>query len=148
MEIFFQQTQLATQRQVVYAQSDLLDVQQIAKPELPIIVNQNQIHVETEHLIQEKHVMQITCANTVNDIQRRLSESFPVLDFKTPGQGLIRVEADEPVRVGPLVRFLEDHGAEVTETRRMRPSLEDIFVRITGIEADAMRKEKEKAGGG
>jgi ABC-2 type transport system ATP-binding protein len=61
---------------------------------------------------------------------------------------VIRVEADEPVRVGPLVRFLEDHGAEVSEARRMRPSLEDIFVQITGIEADAMRKEKEKAGGG
>jgi ABC-2 type transport system ATP-binding protein len=30
----------------------------------------------------------------------------------------------------------------------MRPSLEDIFVQITGIEVDAMRKEKEKAGGG
>jgi ABC-2 type transport system ATP-binding protein len=30
----------------------------------------------------------------------------------------------------------------------MRPSLEDIFVKITGIEADAMKKEKEKAGGG
>jgi ABC-2 type transport system ATP-binding protein len=30
----------------------------------------------------------------------------------------------------------------------MQPSLEDIFVQITGIEADAMRKEKEKKGGG
>jgi ABC-2 type transport system ATP-binding protein len=30
----------------------------------------------------------------------------------------------------------------------MRPSLEDIFVNITGIETDAMRKEKEKKGGG
>jgi len=30
----------------------------------------------------------------------------------------------------------------------MRPSLEDIFVRITGIQPDAMRKEKEKKGDG
>lgn len=93
-------------------------------------------------------MVQIACANTPNDIQGNLSESFPELECKTMGQGLIRVEADEPVRVGPLVRFLEDHGAEVSEARRMRPSLEDIFVQITGIEADAMRKEKEKAGGG
>ena len=110
------------------------------------------VRIDTvEHLIQpiqEKHVVQIACANTLNDIQGNLSESFPELECKTVGQGLIRVEAYEPVRVGPLVRFLEDHGAEVSEARRMRPSLEDIFVRITGIEADAMRKEKEKAGGG
>jgi ABC-2 type transport system ATP-binding protein len=61
---------------------------------------------------------------------------------------MIRVEANDPIRVGPLVRFLEDRGGEVTEARRMRPSLEDVFVRITGIEAEAMRKEKEKKGGG
>jgi ABC-2 type transport system ATP-binding protein len=74
-------------------------------------------------------------------------ENFPGLEFKIIGQGVIRVKADEPVRVGPLVRFPEDHGAEVSEARRIRPSLEDIFVRITGIEADAMQKETEKAGG-
>jgi ABC-2 type transport system ATP-binding protein len=34
------------------------------------------------------------------------------------------------------------------EARRMRPSLEEVFVQITGIETDAMRKEKEKAGVG
>jgi ABC-2 type transport system ATP-binding protein len=46
-----------------------------------------------------------------------------------------------------LIRFLEDQGAEVTEARRMRASLEEIFVRITGIEVDAMRSEKEKKRG-
>jgi ABC-2 type transport system ATP-binding protein len=59
---------------------------------------------------------------------------------------VIRVEADEPIRVGSLTRLLDDHGVEVLEARRMRPSLEDIFVKITGIEAQAMRKEKEKGG--
>jgi ABC-2 type transport system ATP-binding protein len=41
---------------------------------------------------------------------------------------------------------LEGQGIEVMEARRLRPSLEDVFVRITGIEAEAMRKEKEKTG--
>ena len=61
---------------------------------------------------------------------------------------MIRVEAREPIGVGPLVRFLEDYEAEVSEARKIRPSLEDIFVSITGIEAAAMRKEKEKGGCG
>ncbi|RJP64818.1 MAG: ABC transporter ATP-binding protein [Candidatus Abyssobacteria bacterium SURF_17] len=119
---------------------------------IAFIVSGRIVRIDTvEHLIQpiqEKHVVQITCANTLSDIEGNLSESFPELECKTIGQRVIRVEADEPVRVGPLVRFLEDHGVEVSEARRMRPSLEDIFVRITGIEADAMRKEKEKAGSG
>ena len=64
--------------------------------------------------------------------------------------GVIRVESSEPVRVGPLVRLLEDRGAEVAEARKVRPSLEDVFVEVTGIEAGAMKQEKEKAkmGGG
>jgi len=98
--------------------------------------------------MQEKHVLQISCANHINDVQTSLRESFPGLEFSMAGHDVIRVEADQPIHVGPLVRFLEDHGAEVTEARRMRPSLEDIFVKITGVEADAMRKEKEKKGGG
>jgi len=119
---------------------------------IAFIVSGRIVRTDTvEHLIQpvqEKHVVQISCSNMPDDMGGRLSESFSGLEFTTQGQEFIRVEASEPIRVGPLVRFLEDQGAEVAEARRMRPSLEDIFVQITGIEADAMRKEKEKAGGG
>jgi ABC-2 type transport system ATP-binding protein len=98
--------------------------------------------------IQERHVMQLAVSNSQPALHDKLAEAFPYLSFRELAQGLIRVEASEPVRVGPLVRFLEDQGAEVSEARRVQPSLEDIFVQITGIEADAMRKEKEKKGGG
>lgn len=97
--------------------------------------------------IQEKHVVQIACSNIPEEIQGTLSRSFTNVGF-TLGPGLIRVESDEPVRVGPLIRHIEDQGGEVTEAKRMRLSLEDIFVQITGIEADAMRKEKVKKGKG
>jgi ABC-2 type transport system ATP-binding protein len=62
--------------------------------------------------------------------------------------GQIRVESIEPANVGPLVRFIEEQGLQVTEARRHLPSLEDVFVQVTGIEAELMRKDKEKAGGG
>jgi ABC-2 type transport system ATP-binding protein len=97
--------------------------------------------------VQERVVLQIAFVNLPEDLPGKLTKAFPDLDFRAPARGLIRVEAGEPVRVGPLVRFIEEQGAEVSEARRVRPSLEDVFVRITGIEADAMRKEKEKAGG-
>lgn len=44
--------------------------------------------------------------------------------------------------------WLEDKGLEVGEARKVRPSLEDVFVRVTGIEAAAMRKERDSGGGG
>jgi ABC-2 type transport system ATP-binding protein len=117
---------------------------------IAFIVSGRIVQIDTvEHLlqpIQEKHVVRIACTGSVGDMQSKLIESFPGLDFTIPEHGLIRVESDELIHVGALVRFLEDWGAEVSEARRMTPTLEDIFVKITGIEADAMRKEK--GGGG
>ena len=97
--------------------------------------------------IQGTHVLQLAVMNSKDGLNDQLTAAFPNLTFRDLARGLIRVEAGEPVHVGPLVRFLEDRGAEVIEARRVRPSLEDVFIQITGIEADAMKKEKEKAGG-
>ncbi|MBW1776840.1 MAG: ABC transporter ATP-binding protein [Deltaproteobacteria bacterium] len=109
------------------------------------------VRIDTvEHLVQPvqaKHVVQIACNVPINGILKKLSAAFPDSMFSAAGKDRIRVEADQPIRVGELVRFLEDQGAEVFEARRMRPSLEDVFVQITGIEADDMRREKGKRGG-
>jgi hypothetical protein len=72
--------------------------------------------------------MQITCAGGPHDLPGLLAGQFPALNFSSPQPELIQVEADAPIRVGPLVRFLEEHGAEVAEARKIRASLEDVFV--------------------
>ena len=97
--------------------------------------------------IQEKHVMHLAVLNSGPAVHEMLAAAFPNLAFQILDAGQVRVESGEPIHVGPLVRFLEEKGVEVMEARRMRPSLEDVFVRITGIEADSMKKEKEKGGG-
>jgi ABC-2 type transport system ATP-binding protein len=96
--------------------------------------------------IQDTHVMQIAISSSNTTLQDKLTAAFPHLIFQVPAPNLIRVEADAPVHAGPLVRFIEDQGVDVTEARRMRLTLEDVFVRITGIEVDAMKREKEKGG--
>lgn len=77
-----------------------------------------------------------------------LRDEFPDLACRALADDALRVESRNPVRIGPLVRFVEERGAEVAETRKIEPSLEDVFVRITGIEAAALNQEKAKAGGG
>lgn len=100
-----------------------------------------------EHLLQPlqgRHVVQIT--GSLSDVPDALAEAFPGLAFTCPEPGMLRVEAGEPVRVGTVVRFLEDWGIEVAEARRMRPSLEDVFVRVTGLATESMRREKPGGG--
>jgi ABC-2 type transport system ATP-binding protein len=98
--------------------------------------------------MQENHVMQLTVLNSESTMREKLAAAFPPLVFQDLSNGQVRVESDEPIPVGPLVRFLEDQGIDVMEARRIRPCLEEVFVRVTGVEVDAMKKEKEKAGGG
>ncbi|WP_319523837.1 ABC transporter ATP-binding protein [uncultured Desulfosarcina sp.] len=96
--------------------------------------------------LQAKQNLQLACANPVDRIPAEIGSRFPDFEFSLTKKGCIRVASDGPIGVGPLVRFLEDSGNVVTEARRLRPSLEDVFMQITGLEADVMRKEKEKGG--
>jgi ABC-2 type transport system ATP-binding protein len=115
---------------------------------IAFIVKGRIVHTDTvANLLQplhQQHAMIVSVANPGPVPVSGLAEAFPDLDCVSPAAGQIRVEAKQPIRVGPLVRFLEDAGFDVTEARRLHPSLEDVFVRVTGIEATAMAKEREK----
>ncbi len=97
--------------------------------------------------VQGKHVMLLSVSNSGANLCKDMLSAFPNYSFQD-AQGQIRIESAEPVNIAPLVRFLEERAVEVTEARRYLPSLEDVFVQVTGIEVGTMRKEKEKAGGG
>jgi ABC-2 type transport system ATP-binding protein len=98
--------------------------------------------------VEGRHVVQFALSGVPPDLSEALASAFPHLDCETIGDGAVRVQSDQTVRVGTLVRFFEDRGIEVTEARKVQPSLEDVFVSVTGIEAAAMKKEREKAGAG
>jgi len=113
---------------------------------IAFIVSGKIVRIDTlENLLQPvqgKHVLLISCSRTPEEFPEQLANSFQEFAFSVPSQGLIRVEARERIPVSPLVRLFEDNGIEVTEARRVRPSLEDIFIQVTGIEADIMSREK------
>jgi len=98
--------------------------------------------------VKGKNVLLLSISNSGASLSREMDSAFPGYQFQSTASGQIRVESAEPVNVGPLVRFLEEREVQVTEARRHLPSLEDVFVQVTGIEAELMRKDKEKAGDG
>jgi ABC-2 type transport system ATP-binding protein len=99
------------------------------------------------HPVQEREVMFVSVSNSADDLCGKLATAFPHLEFQAVSAGQVRVESAEPIILGPLVRFIEDQDAEVTEARQLRSSLEEVFVQVTGIELETMKKEKENAGG-
>ncbi|MCP4247682.1 MAG: ATP-binding cassette domain-containing protein [bacterium] len=99
---------------------------------------------ELMHETDGRHVVQFAVSDGAAGLCHAIVAEFPQLQCRAIADTAIRVESPEPLRVGPLVRLLEDRGAEVSEARKMHPSLEEVFVRITGIEAPAMKQEKER----
>lgn len=119
---------------------------------IAFIVNGRIVRIDTVedlmHRTDGRHVMQFAVSNGSAELCDVIVSEWPNLHCQAVADGQIRVESPEPVRVGPLVRLLEDRGEEVYEARKLRPALEDVFVEITGIEAGAMKQEKDRSGKG
>jgi ABC-2 type transport system ATP-binding protein len=82
----------------------------------------------------------------------RMMESSIVKQLDAFGQvevkgNMIRVQAknaSETIKV--LTNFAEERSLEIVYMNTVRPSLEDAFVRLTGVESEAMKMDKERRG--
>jgi ABC-2 type transport system ATP-binding protein len=98
--------------------------------------------------VQGRHVVEFALDGQAESAEPVLRAAFPELETQVVDDSRLRLTSDRPVRIGPLVRFFEERGLEVGEARKVRPTLEEVFVEITGVEAAAVGREKEKAGAG
>jgi len=94
--------------------------------------------------VRERQSLELTVSINPGAAIELLSRAFGEARFTAVADSRIRAESSAPLPVGPLVRALEEQGIEVSEARRVRPTLEEVFVETTGLEATALRKEKEK----
>ncbi|MBN1855252.1 MAG: ABC transporter ATP-binding protein [Pirellulales bacterium] len=98
--------------------------------------------------IQNRHTVQFTLSGRAVDLLDPLHDAFAECQFESVSDFVLRMRTARSLHLAPLIRFLEEHGVGVTEARVNRPSLEDVFVEITGIELERMKREKEKGGRG
>ncbi|MDY0398625.1 MAG: ABC transporter ATP-binding protein [Desulfuromonas thiophila] len=95
--------------------------------------------------LRQRHQLLISC--TLSDrvvmakLARHLAVAFPALQVQAGAAGQIRLEGEQPIAVGPLVRLIEAQGGEVFEARRLQPNLEEVFLQITGLDAQALQGE-------
>ena len=94
--------------------------------------------------MQATKAMLISVSNCADDLYEKLAMAFPDFTFRLVSTDQIRLESKNPIHIGPLIRFVEQQGCEISEARRLTPSLEDVFVELTGIKLDMMRMEREK----
>ncbi|MFO7905302.1 MAG: ABC transporter ATP-binding protein [Pirellulaceae bacterium] len=96
------------------------------------------------HDIQQQHIVQLALSGETLDLPESLHEAFPEGEFERLSDSVLRMRTSQRMYLAPLIRFLEERGIGVLEAPVIRPSLEEVFVEITGIELERMKKEKEK----
>jgi len=119
---------------------------------IAFIVNGRIVRTDTvQNLMRRtdgRHIVQFTVTGGAGRLREAVMAEFPTLQCHAVSDTEIRLESPEFVRIGPLVRLIEGCGAAVIEARLMRPSLEEVFVEITGLDADVLKREQERTRGG
>jgi len=100
----------------------------------------------TEELMdqhQKETVLEMATGGLGSDAVEAFRGRFPDLEMHMPDDKRLRVVSPGPIRIAPLLGFLDERGVVVTEAKLIRPSLEDVFVKVTGIESGFMMQERE-----
>lgn len=95
---------------------------------------------------EDRKILQFTVSQADDGLCRRIVEAFPKRQCRLVSDTVLRVESDETIDIVPIIRLFQEAAVEVNEARRIRPSLEEVFVRVTGLDADVLKNEKTGRG--
>ena len=93
--------------------------------------------------VQNENIVQITLANEGLLSKEEISNDFPGYRIEIIDHNLIKIHSAAQVNLTPLIKFFDEHKLPVLEAKIIRPSLEEVFVKVTGIGIDKLKKERE-----
>jgi ABC-2 type transport system ATP-binding protein len=92
---------------------------------------------------QNERIMEFTLDQISQPFQNDLLSSFPTIRIKQACDKKVRIGSDQTIHLIPFMSFFQERNVNVLEAKIIRPSLEEVFVSITGLEIDKLKKEKE-----
>lgn len=95
------------------------------------------------NMAQQENTVEFFLEQGTTGLEPEILKHFPRVSVRQVSPGCIRISAAEKIRLMPFMQFFEERGLVVSEARILRPSLEEVFVRITGIEAAKLNKEED-----
>ncbi|MEA4890996.1 MAG: ABC transporter ATP-binding protein [Peptococcaceae bacterium] len=92
------------------------------------------------------HTIRLTADRDLKPLAGELREHFRGCTVETGADHAVTLISEERIALSPVLQYFDCKGISVFEARELRPSLEDVFVKVTGIEAVKLKTEKEKGG--
>lgn len=78
-----------------------------------------------------------------NNLLQNFQLQFPGLDCFSVNNDTIKISSTKSIDIAPVISSLSNEGLIIYEARLIKPSLEDAFVKATGIEINLMKKENK-----
>jgi len=75
-------------------------------------------------------------------VREELERNFLNCKIEVLEQNSCIIVSKGPIPLSPILQMLDSQGISVFEAKAIKPSLEDVFVRITGIDVSKLEKEK------
>jgi ABC-2 type transport system ATP-binding protein len=92
---------------------------------------------------QQNSIVEFTLENDNPALLNTLAKEFPQTKVTKAEHDKIRISSADRIELMPFMKFFAQNQVPVYEAKVIRPSLEDVFVKITGLELSEMKKEKE-----
>lgn len=90
-----------------------------------------------------EHIIKLILDKNVRALETELQQEFPLLGIAAQDTDTCIITSPERVNLLAILQYFNRKDITVYEAKEMHPSLEDVFVKVTGIEAEKLRKEKE-----
>jgi len=117
---------------------------------IAIIVKGRIIAVDTPEklkaVVQGTSVIEVTFTSPVQRINLEELEAYGQVEAKDNTLWIQVTDVSKSLKA--LTSFADDNGLEVVYMNTVKPSLEEAFVKLTGVESEVMLMEKERRGGG
>lgn len=95
---------------------------------------------------QQENIIEFKAISNISDMKEDFKEAFPDITVTTVNNERIRVSSSKKMELMPFMNFFDKRGIGINEAKVIHPSLEEVFVKITGIEIAKLKKEKEMGG--
>jgi len=95
---------------------------------------------------QEENIVKFTLGGDLTNLTEEFRNHFAGFNLKLAKDNNVSIHSTAPFSLFPFVKFFEERSLPVFEAKIMRPSLEEVFVKVTGIELQKMQSEQSKKG--
>lgn len=96
--------------------------------------------------ISHGHMIRLSAEESIMKYAVDLQARFEGCNINASQNNSLVLASQNRIPLLPVIQYFDEKGVSIYEVRQLRPTLEDVFVKVTGIEAEKLEKEKGVAG--